>query len=113
VRDLEEADRTGLGGGAVAPFLGRHQGRTKSYPDASPHAFAPLGVSQLLVQGTADRIVPISQSERYEAAARTGGEMLNCGSIAGADHFNLIGPSILAWADQAAWLTEQLAPAAP
>lgn len=110
VADLEEADRTGLGGGAVASFLGPGSDRSAIYPEASPRALVPLGVPQLLVHGTADRIVPIAQSERYAAAAGTAGDEAELLLIPGAGHFDLIEPSTPAWSATAARLIDRLAP---
>ena len=111
VADLEEADRTGLGGGAVASFLGPSRDRSAIYPAASPRALVPLGVPQLLVHGADDRIVPTSQSERYTAAARTAGDEVELLLVPGADHFDLIDPSSAAWIATAARLVDRLAPA--
>ena len=110
VADLEEADRMGLGGGAVASFLGPSRDRTAIYPEASPRALVPLGVPQLVVHGAADRIVPITQSERYAAAARTAGDDVELLLIPEAGHFDLIEPSTPAWSATAARLIDRLAP---
>ena len=66
------------------------------------------GVPQLLVHGTADRIVPISQSERYAAAARIAGDEVEFLSIPGAGHFDLIEPSAPARIATAARLIDRL-----
>ena len=110
VVDLEEADRTDLGGGAVASFLGPSRDRSAIYPEASPRALVPLGVPQLLVHGADDRIVPITQSERYATAARTAGDEVELLLIPGAGHFDLIDPSSPAWTATAARLIDRLAP---
>ena len=110
VADLEEADLTGLGGGAVASFIGPGRDRAAVYAEASPRALVPLGVPQLLVHGADDRIVPITQSERYVAAARTAGDEVELLLIPEADHFDLIEPSTPAWGATAARLIDRLAP---
>ena len=110
VADLEVADRNGLGRGAVASFLGRERDRAAIYPEASPRALIPLGVPQLLVHGTADGIVPISQSEDYAAAAGSAGDDVELLSIANAGHFDMIEPSTEAWVATAARLVDRLAP---
>ena len=110
VADLEEADRTGLGGGAVASFLGPGRDRAAVYSEASPRALLPLGVPQLLVHGTADRIVPLTQSESYATAAGIAGDEVEFLPMPEADHFDLIEPSTAAWAATAARLIDRLAP---
>ena len=108
VVDLEEADRTGLGGGAVASFIGSGRDRAAIYPIASPRALVPLGVRQLLVHGTDDRIVPVTQSARYAATAAIAGDEVEFLSIPGADHFDLIEPSTPAWIATAERLIDRL-----
>ena len=110
VADLEEADRRGLGWDAIARFLGPNRDRSAIYLEASPRALLPLGVPQLLVHGTADRIVPITQSERYAAAARIAGDEGEFLSMPEATHFSLIRPSSPAWVATAARLIDRLAP---
>ena len=65
VCDLERAWRDDLGGGAVAGLLGSFEDVPDRYAAASPAALAPIGVAQLLVHGSADDIVPVSQSRDY------------------------------------------------
>ena len=94
VSDLEQAWRDDLGRGAVAALLG---GSPRELPDryeaASPAASTPLGVPQLLVHGTADDIVPVSQSllhgDRDPAA--------EVAEVHEADHFDVIDPRHEAW----------------
>ena len=50
------------------------------------------------MHGTADGTVPISQSERYVAAAQRAGDDSRLIVIEGADHFALIDGSAVAWA---------------
>ena len=93
VCDLEQAWREGLGTGAVEALLGSLDDRPERYAIASPAALAPLGVPQLLVHGTADDIVPISQS-RDHAARDPQAELAE---IEGADHFDVIDVRHAAW----------------
>jgi acetyl esterase/lipase len=98
VCDLVEGDRQGLGGGAVAGFLG---GSVDRYPEratlSSPFARLPLGVPQLLVHGDADDRVPVSQSIRYAQAAREAGDPVELTVLSGVDHFAFIDPGTPAW----------------
>jgi acetyl esterase/lipase len=70
VASLASAYRLGLGGGAVDALLG---GGPADVPDryavADPVALAPSGVRTVIVHGTGDDIVPMSQSEDYLAAS--------------------------------------------
>lgn len=75
VCDMLDAERRGLGQGAVAEFLG---GSSAEVPDryrlSSPAAQVPLGVRQLLVHGGADQSVPPDVSERYQELANAAGD---------------------------------------
>ena len=93
VSDLERAWRDDLGRSAVEGLLGAFRGDGDRYATTSPAALAPLGVPQLLVHGTDDDIVPISQS-RDHAARDPLAELVE---LDGADHFDVID------VDQAAW----------
>ena len=63
--------KLGLGGGAVDALLG---GSPTKVPDryaiADPVALVPSGVRTVLVHGTGDDIVPLSQSEDYLKVAK-------------------------------------------
>lgn len=60
----------GLGGGAVDALLGGGPAQVpERYAVADPVALAPSGVRTVLVHGTGDGIVPLSQSEDYLAVA--------------------------------------------
>jgi len=83
----------GLGDGAVAAFLGSWEDVPERYAVASPAALAPLGVPQLLVHGSADDIVPPSQSRGY-AALDPEAALLE---LEGVDHFEVIDPGHAAW----------------
>lgn len=94
VCDLERGWRDDLGGGAVEGLLGSYDQAPERYAVASPAALAPLGVPQLLVHGTADDVVPISQS-RAHGARDPQAEILE---LADADHFDVIEPGQEGWA---------------
>jgi acetyl esterase/lipase len=86
VCDLERAWRDDLGRSAVEGLLGAFRGDGDRYATTSPAALAPLGVPQLLVHGTDDDIVPISQS-RDHAARDPLAELVE---VDGADHFDVV-----------------------
>jgi acetyl esterase/lipase len=93
VVDLVAAEREGLGDGAVRAFLG------DAPVDAAvdPLQQVPLGVPVWCVHGTADDIVPISQSQAYVAAATAAGARAELVEVAG-DHFVVIDTASTAWA---------------
>ena len=93
VCDLERAWRDDLGRSAVEGLLGAFPGDGDRYATTSPAALAPLGVPQLLVHGTDDDIVPISQS-RDHAARDPLAELVE---LDGADHFDVIDVDHAAW----------------
>lgn len=95
VLDLVDAAARGVGSGAVQDLLGGEPGDVPDrYALGSPVARVPIGVPVVCVHGTADRNVPIRQSERFVAAAGAGAELV---PLAGVDHFALIDPSTPAW----------------
>jgi acetyl esterase/lipase len=95
VLDVRRALRNGLGGGAVAAFLG---GPPDEVPDhyraADLLAAAPPPVPVLCVHARADDVVPIRQSEAYVAAA---GNQAILREQPG-DHFTVIDPQHGSWA---------------
>jgi len=95
VADLRAAFTAGLGRGAVRDLLGGGPDDVADrYAIADPLALAPLGVPQLLVHGTRDEIVPLSQSRAYARAAGAEAELVE---LDGADHFDVIDPAHAAW----------------
>lgn len=98
VLDLAAAALSGVGGSAVSRLLG---GRPDQVPEryamASPVALVPHGVRVVCVHGSADRVVPIEQSERYISAAAAAGDVAELDRLAGMDHFGLIDPPSPAW----------------
>jgi acetyl esterase/lipase len=98
VLDLEDCAGAGLGGGACVELLG---GAPAEVPDrydvASPLSQLPLDVPIIPVHGTADDIVPPSQSEGYVEAAMGAGDPAALVLVDGADHFDVIDPAHPAW----------------
>ena len=103
--DLHRGHEEGLGHGAVAALLGRPEANPERYAAASPAVLAPIGVDQLLVHGTADNVVPVTQS-RIHAALDPRAELVE---VDGGDHFDVIDPGHPAWRDTVAWLSGHLA----
>lgn len=98
VVDLVQAHADDLGAGAVADLIG---GSPADFPEryahASPAARVPLGISQLLVHGADDDIVPPAQSRAYAARAQAAGDDVELVELAGADHFDVVDPAHEAW----------------
>ncbi len=61
---------------------------------ASPIAMVPFGVTQMLVIGEHDSIVPKSQADGFVDAARQMGDSVEVTTILGAGHFELVDPSL-------------------
>ena len=96
VLDLARAYDEGLGGGAVAAFMGTEPG-DPSYAQADPQAQVPLDVPVWCVHGDADTIVPPAYSADYVRAATEAGATAELVRVEG-DHFVVIDPSTDAWA---------------
>lgn len=97
VLDLVRGSEANLGGGAVDAFLGGSPvQKPDAYAQASPIALVPLGVPTMLVHGTSDSLVPISQSENFGAAARAAGDASELRTFDG-DHFDPITVGTQAW----------------
>jgi fermentation-respiration switch protein FrsA (DUF1100 family) len=101
------------GGGAVADLLG---GSPETVPEryaaADPARFVPLGLSQALVHGEGDDIVPLAISRDYAAAASKAGDDARFRPVPG-DHFDIIDPTTPAWAAIIDELRAILAPLGP
>lgn len=98
VSDLVEAYKQGLGDSAVVNLIG---GSPEKYPEryqaASPVELLPTGTRQVLVHGTKDSIVPISQSENFVAKAEHFGELTSLAKLEGVGHFEVIDPDSDVW----------------
>lgn len=92
VLDLTTAQEDGLGGGAVDALMGAGPS-DPSYDLADPTRHLPLDVPVWAVHAPDDDIVPISQSERYVAAA---GATATLVQVEGG-HFGVIDPASSAW----------------
>ncbi len=98
VADLAQAHADDLGNCAVTDLIGGSPvDLPERYASASPAALVPLGISQLLVHGGNDDIVPPSQSRAYAERARAAGDEVEFVEIPGADHFGVVDPAHEAW----------------
>jgi pimeloyl-ACP methyl ester carboxylesterase len=96
VCDLEEGALTQIGNGAVLELLGAAPD-SAVYAAASPIARLPLGSPVLLIHGDADEDVPVSQSRRFDQAARAAGDDCELHELPGAGHFEVIDPGGRGW----------------
>ena len=100
--DLVEAERRGLIGGenVTARLLGGAALEVpERYAEASPLERLPLGVPQLLIQGLADYIPDLVDTNRsYARAAEAAGDVIELLELDGVDHLQPIEPSSIAWA---------------
>lgn len=77
VAALADGAREGLGGGAVIALVqGSPQDAPDRYAVADPIALLPTGVRTVCIHAPGDGLVPISQSEKYVAAAGSGAELI-------------------------------------
>jgi acetyl esterase/lipase len=96
VGDLRAAAREGLGDGATQALLGgTPEERPDTYDAADPvtRLARPPGCEVVVLHGSADDVVPVSNS-RSLAAARP---LVDLRVLDGADHFDLMNPSSAAW----------------
>ena len=99
VLDLVGASDERLGDGAVTDLMEGSAGPLpQRYQHASPLAHVGDGARVVCVHGDADDTVPISQSERYVAAAVAAGDRAELVTLPGVGHFELIDPAHQAWA---------------
>jgi hypothetical protein len=98
VCDLRAAWKQRLGNGVVARLIG---GTPSQYPDrydaGSPIELLPTGTRQVLVHGTVDNVVLVSQSENFVERAKEVGEHPTLVKLDGVGHFELIDPESEEW----------------
>jgi acetyl esterase/lipase len=87
-----------LGNGVVSRLMG---GAPEKFPDryaaGSPVELLPTGGRQVLLHGTADDIVPISQSESFVSRAKEVGNDTTLVKLDDIGHFELIDPESSVW----------------
>jgi acetyl esterase/lipase len=94
-------DMRRLGEGGSRPVIdvmgGPDVDRASRYAELSPMEIVPLGVPQVVLHGTADGVVPITDSERYVAAARSRGDDATLVRLEGLGHLEPVDPRSSAW----------------
>lgn len=117
VLDLEEGDRRHLSSGAVAAALGGHASGESEVPherytSSSPLLRLPLGVPQLIVQGSGDDLDLVDFSRRYARAAEEAGDEVTYMEMSG-DHFAVITPRTPIWRTTALAIADHLSRRVP
>lgn len=96
--DLVSAADENLGDGAVVAMMeGAPRSMPQRYHHASPMAHVGDGGRVVAVHGDADDTVPLSQSERYVAAAQHAGDPARLIVLPGVGHMEMIDPDHHAW----------------
>ena len=92
---LAIASRERLGAGAIETFMGgRPEDVPERYAVTDPHALTPdPGSRRLLLHGTADEDVPVSQSEAYLAHLRAHAIDADLTIIPGDTHYEILDPN--------------------
>ncbi len=94
ISDLATAFEAKVGGNAVEELMG---GTPVRYPEryraASPMQMLPLGVSQLILHGTADDAVPVALSRSYARAAAAAGDAIELVELPGTGHMEFLDPA--------------------
>lgn len=92
VPDLARAFRDDVGRGAVGALMGGSPGdKADRYLSSSPAELLPLGVTQILVHGERDDVVPLDLSYAYAGRAKAGGDDARLVRVPGG-HFEIIDP---------------------
>ena len=87
----------GCGCEVVAKLVGT--GRADPYADTSVPRLLPLGVSQDLVNGREDKIIPLRMATNYIAKAAAAGDSVALHIVPNTGHVELITPETPAWAE--------------
>ena len=100
--DLELAERppgSGCGTEVIGQLIGRGQpGRSDAFADTSVPRMGALGVRQVVINGTQDRIIPTHFAEDYARKMRALGDDVRVRLIERTGHIELIAPETAAWA---------------
>jgi acetyl esterase/lipase len=67
------------------------------YRQASPANLLPIGVKQVLITGTQDKVVPPWLGQQYEEKAKKAGDDVSFVAVDNASHFEVIAPGSVAW----------------
>ena len=92
--DLERAARPPVSGCGTEVIPKISGGRLD---ETSVPRLAPLGIRQVLVNGTQDRIIPAVYATTYAAAMRAKGDRVTVRMVEATGHVELIAPGTAAW----------------
>jgi acetyl esterase/lipase len=103
LQDLELAERppgSGCGTEVIGRLIGRSlPGRTDPFADTSVPRMGALGIPQVLINGTQDRIIPTHFAEDYARQMRARGDDVRVRMIDATGHVELVAPESAAWAE--------------
>ena len=86
------------GGPAVRALMdGSPKDVPERYAAADPGALLPLGIPQILVQGSDDDQIPAALPMRWQQSAQRQGDRVEVKVVPGADHFDVVDPESHAW----------------
>lgn len=114
VVDLVLGSRLGLSSGVVDQLMGGSPSTVpERYATGSPAALLPAGsvITQVLVHGEDDEIVPIQVSRSYVESGRSQQDAISLVALPGIGHFELIDPRSAAWPDVLCGVEQVLRPA--
>jgi acetyl esterase/lipase len=90
--DLEDAARIENGCGRASRTLGAGH-----YPETSVPRLAPLGIPQILINGTEDRVIPARLATGYRRRMRAAGDDVTVRLVRRTGHVDLIAPGSKSW----------------
>jgi acetyl esterase/lipase len=88
----------GCGVEVVGKLVGAPGSRPDVYADTSVPRLLPIGVTQDLVNGQEDKIIPLRMGTDYVAAARAKGDSAELHIVEQTGHVELVAPETAAWA---------------
>ena len=88
----------GCGVEVVGKLVGAPGSRPDVYADTSVPRLLPIGVTQDLVNGQDDKIIPLRMGTAYVAAARAKGDSAELHIVEQTGHVELVAPETAAWA---------------
>ena len=99
--DLLDFNRYGdasCGEGTIPKLLGGSPDQVPDrWRDASPVNWLPLGVSQVMLAGEADRIMPRTNLEAYASKATAAGDHVDVVVVPKAGHHEVMSPNAVTW----------------
>jgi dipeptidyl aminopeptidase/acylaminoacyl peptidase len=98
IPDLVRCHHSRVDAGAVAKLMGGPPERVpERYGEASPFARLPLAVSQVLIHGEDDNVVPPEFSRAYVEAATAAGDDARLVVVPAENHFACLDPATKCW----------------